>query len=408
MKMNGKKGICCLVLLLALLLTSCDLFARNQLPQKEIPKEPIHPDVNTPSASTPDENPVLADPTPAELIADLVKYNFGKTTLTVAASEGCMLFSEGTDSNAVLSTVLEAIEKKYKGSIVFGEYGKNHLYLGVKEMVQQGSATSYFADMMILSATEFSRYKEENLLERLEIIPFLDTSADCFDKELTDLFKDETGTYGVVGYGSQLFKNQIVVYFNPELLAAARIEFDGYRMVDNQTWDMAALTALANAYTDATGNAAVVSDLSEEMTGRLFSALSNDEVGFSVEVFDEDGKNAFFMGRAPILIGVLGDVEKMPTARDTYGMLPIPYLQDGAYETFYDMDSVYVFCVPKGNSRTDCTGLFLQAYHTASQYLPYSYFSQLLMEKYVRDEGTLRMIALVGKKAQYLPEIIKE
>lgn len=408
MRFNGKKGLCCLVLLLALLLTSCDLFARNQLPQKEIPKEPIHPDINTPPVLTPDDNPILADPTPDELIADLVKYNFVKTALTVAVSDDCMLFAEGTDSNAVLATVLEAISKKYNGSIAFAEYGKNHLYMGVKDMVEKGSATSYFSDMLILPATEFARYREQNLLERLETIPFLDTTADCFDAHMTELFRDETGTYGVVGYGSQLFKNQIVIFFNPELLGAAKIDFDGYRMVDDKTWDLAALADLANAYTDATGSAAVVSDLSEEMTGRLFSALSDSEIEFSVDAFDESGRNAFLMGRAPILIGVLADVERMPTARDSYGMLPIPYLKEGAYETFYDMDSVYVFCVPKGNNRTDCTGLFLQAYHTASQYLPYSYFSQLLMEKYVRDEGTLRMIALVGKEAQYLPEIIKE
>lgn len=410
MRINGKKGICCLALLLALLLTSCDLFARNRLPQKGTPNEPIYPDVNTPPVFTPDENPVMADPTPLELIADLVEYSFGKTALTVAVSENCMLFAEGTDSNAVLTTVLEAIKKKYKGSVAFGEYGKNHLYLGVKDMVEKGSATAYFSDMLILPATEFFRYKNDNLLERLETIPFLDTYADCFDATLTDLFRDESGTYGVVGYGSQLFKNQIVVFFNPELLAKAKISFDGYSMVDEKTWDFAALADLAKTYTDTTGETAVVSDLSEDMTEKLFAVLTdNGELGFSVDVFDEDGKNAFLMGRAPILIGVLGDVELMPTARDLYGMLPIPYVQDGAYETFYDMDSVYVFCVPKGNDRTDCTGLFLQAYHTASQYLPYSYFSQWLMEKYVRDEGTLRMIALVGQEARHLPEMeVKE
>ena len=104
------------------------------------------------------------------------------------------------------------------------------------------------------------------------------------------------------------------------------------------------------------------------------------------------------------MIGVLSDVERMYQALDNYRMMPIPYMENGEYETFYDMESVYVFCVPKGNDRTDYTGIFLTAYHTASEYLPYSYFQQFLLEKYVRDEGTLRVIALVGKTSKYLPE----
>ncbi len=409
MKINGMIRFFCLVLTLTLFLTSCDLFVRTKLPEKAPPVEPNHPEIETPKVTTPDNNPVVSDPTPEELLADLTEYDFAGTVITVAVSDDCALFAEGTDSNAVLATVLDAIEKKYNGSIVFGEYGRNQLYMGVEEMVEKGSATAYFSDMLILSATEYTRYRDAGLLERLEIIPFLNPDADCFDGPLTDLFRDEGGTYGVVGYGSQIFKNQIVVFFNPELLSQAKIEFDGYSMVDERTWDLAALAALAKSYTDTTDSAAIVSDLSEEMTSNLLSVLSGEnEIEFAVDAFDEDGKNAFLMGRAPILIGVLGDVELMPTARDLYGMLPIPYLKDGEYETFYDMDSVYVFCVPKGNSRTDCTGLFLQAYHTASQYLPYSYFSQWLLEKYVRDEGTLRMIALVGKEAQYLPKITEE
>ena len=397
----------CLVLTLILLLTSCSMFRRTE-PQ-QTPEQPTTDKKPTDNSTKPPEgpadHPIVNDPTPDELIADLPALDFASTVLTVAVDENCALFAQGTDSNAVLATVLEAIKKKYNGEAVFAEYTKNHLYLGVEEMVNQGSATSYFADLLILPATEYVRYRDAGLLERLETIPFLHTDAACFDQAMTDLFRDESGTYGVVGYGSQLFKNQITVFFNPELLEAAGIDFDGYAKVYDKSWSVQDLTALAAAYAEKTGKDAISSGLTEEMTARLLSALSEDgeQIELSMASYAEVGRFAFMMGRVPLFIGVLGDVEKMLTARDRYGMLPIPYLENGEYETFYDMDGVYVFCVPKGNNRTDCTGLFLQAYHTASQYLPYSYFQQFLLEKYVRDEGTLRMIALVGKSAKHLP-----
>jgi hypothetical protein len=232
------------MLALTLLLTSCDLFQRQKPPQKPTPVKPEHPETETTDTQPPEKNPIVNDPTPEELIKELQDYDFNGTAITVAVPEDCGLFAQGTDSNAVLSTVLDVIEKKYNGNVVFGEYAGNQMYLGVEKMVEQG-ATSYFADMLILPATEYARYRKAGLLERLETIPFLDPAAACFDSRLTDLFRDETGTYGVVGYGSQLFKNQIVVFFNPELLSAARISFDGFAMVNVKSWSPEALAALA-------------------------------------------------------------------------------------------------------------------------------------------------------------------
>ena len=403
MKITAAKCLC-IVMILPLILSGCSLFSRKAQCSAPPTAEVEETKPNSPETKEPTASPVLGDPTPAELLSSLVDYDFDGKPLTVAVPDDCSLFAEGTDSNAVLAEVLSAITEKYNTSVFFSEYAKNHLYMGVKDMVEKGSATAYFADLLILPATEYARYREADLLQRLETLPFVHVDADCYDKTLTELFSDEEGTFGAVGHGSQLFKNQIVLFFNTELLAAYGIDFDGYSLVDDGLWNTEELLSLIAACGEKTEGYPLTSGLSAEMTADLLAVLGVEADAASLERFGTDGRNDFMMGRAPLFIGVLGDVERMPKARDLYGMLPIPYLTDTGYETFYDMEGVYVFCVPKGVGQSDLVGLFLQAYHSASAYLPYSYFKQWLVEKYVRDENTLRMITLVGKTANYLPK----
>ena len=225
-------------------------------------------------------------------------------------------------------------------------------------------------------------------------------NADCFDAELTSLFADENGTYGLVRAGSHTFKAQITLFFNPELLSSVGISFDGYGMVEKGSFDLAALQEVLAAYSEKTGQPVLASGLSQTVTENLLATIGAGEL--TPNAFGNEGYLDFMMGKTPFFIGHLGDVEKLPTARDKCGMLPIPYKEDGAYKTFYDTDRLYVFCVPKGNARTDCTGVFLQAYHAASRYLPWRHFYDQLIEKFVWDEGTLKSILLVGKKAKVL------
>jgi hypothetical protein len=179
-------------------------------------------------------------------------------------------------------------------------------------------------------------------------------------------------------------------------------------MVKDGTWDLQALMNLLEEYTEKTGKPALSSVLSERMNENLFSVLKTEGMTLAdmptVCAYGQNGRGEFMLGKVPVMIGVLSDVERMYLALGDYRMLPIPYTEEGKYETFYDMESVYVFCVPKNNIRTDYTGIFIHAFHTASEYLPYSYFQQFLLEKYVRDEGTLRVIAHIGKTSKYLPE----
>ncbi|MBE6672426.1 MAG: hypothetical protein E7599_02760 [Ruminococcaceae bacterium] len=413
MKINRIVRLFCLALILTLLLTSCSMFRRTkktepfvQDGEQNTDKEPSEEGSREPI--TPEENPMAKDPTPEELIANMMAYDFDGTPVMVAVPESCALFAEGTDSNAVLATVLEAIQKKYNTEVIFAEYDRQQMFLQTEAMVNEGAITSYFTDVLILSATEYARYRNAGLLERLEMIPFLNAESECFDSTIGKLFKDESGTYGVVGYGSQLFKNQITVFVNPALLQQAGITFEGYPMVKDGSWDLQAFATLLQAFAEKTGKEPLASVLSEQMNENLFAALQkNAQTQADLPqpyAFGQNGRDEFMLGKVPVLIGVLSDVERMYQALNDYRMLPIPYKEDGKYETFYDMESVYVFCVPKGNTRTDCTGIFINAFHTASRYLPYSYFQQFLLEKYVRDEGTLRVIALVGKTAKYLPE----
>lgn len=403
--MKKTKTMALLALLMAalMLFCSCSLFVRNNDPQmpstnETPPKEDALP---------PEEGGEEIAPAPSvkELLQGMIDYDCAKVTLMLAAADDCKLLEEESDSASVLMTVLNAMEEKYSASVAITDYTSNQLYMGTADMAQKGGGTDYFADILILSATEFSRYREENLLSRLEVLPFLDVSSDCFDAELTALFSDESGTYGLVGAGSHAFKAQITLFFNPELLASAGVDFDGYGMVEKGSFDLTALGTVLAEYSEKTGLSALASALSKEVTDSLFTAISAD--GLALAEYGNDGFLSFMMGKVPFVIGTMGDVEKMPTARDKYGMLPIPYTEDGAYKTFYDSDRLYVFCVPKGNARTDCTGFFLQAYHTASTYLPYRHFADQLIDTYVWDEGTLKSILLVGKKAKPLSELTK-
>lgn len=414
MKYSAAFRALCLLCLASVLLTSCSMFRRTkktEIPDQDLPDSTDQtPEEDKTETSDPEDDPIppVKDPTPEELIADMLSYDFKGTTLTVAVPKDCALFTGSTDSNAVLTTVLEAIQKKYNTTVLFTEYGKEEMYEGVENMVNLGSSVGYFTDLMILSATEYARYRNAGLLERMEVIPFINADDDCYDRQLGELFCDESGTYGVVGFGSQTFKNQITLFVNPVLLKDAGIAFEGYPMVKDGTWDLQALMNLLEEYTEKTGKPALSSVLSERMNENLFSVLKTEGMTLAdmptVCAYGQNGRGEFMLGKVPVMIGVLSDVERMYLALGDYRMLPIPYTEEGKYETFYDMESVYVFCVPKNNIRTDYTGIFIHAFHTASEYLPYSYFQQFLLEKYVRDEGTLRVIALVGKTSQYLPE----
>ena len=386
-----------LMLLLALTLTSCSLFFKTSSSSGQTPP-PNKPTTDLPKDPS---DAVASNPTVAELLETLCDYSMADTTLLLAASEDCRLLLPDGDSQSVTNSVLHAVEKKYDVEILPETYTANQLLYGVTDMVEKGSGTHYFADVLILSATEFAAYREADLLLRLETLPFLDLSSECFEADLAALFSDDDGTYGVVGAASHSFKSKITLFFNPELLAAAGIDFNGYEMVANGSFDVDALQAVLWEYSEKTDETAITSGLSTSLTEKLLS-----QIGSEILVSDcgNDGSLAFMMGKVPFYIGTLGDVEKMPTARDKYGMLPIPYTEDGQYGTFYDTDSLYVFCVPKGNARTDCTGLLLQAWHMASMYLPYDYFTSQLIEKYVWDEGTLKSIFLVEKKAEIILE----
>ena len=381
-----------LLLSLVLVLTSCSLFAKIEETDRQ-ENEPFRPSVDTETEQG--EESAKKHPGPEQLLAALPSYSVSDTTLLLAASEDCKLFLENSDSLAVSNTLLSAVEGRYGITVALGQYTANQMLYGVTDMVEKGSGTHYFADLLILSATEFVRYRDAGLLDRIEILPFVDVDADCFDAELTALFLDDGGTYGLVGAGSHAFKARVTLFFNPELLAAEGIAFDGYSMMENGSFDLSALAAVLAEYREKTGEAALVSGLSREATEGLLGEDGNDLL---VEAFGENGDLAFMMGKVPFYIGTLGQVEKMPAARDKYGMLPIPVVENGQYATLYDPDSLYVFCIPKGNARTDCTGAFLQAWHTAATYLPYDYFENQLIEKYVWDEGTLKSIFLVAKK----------
>ncbi len=404
MKKARTTALWAMLLAVSMLLCSCSLFVR-QSPSSEQPTGDPPPKEEKPDADAPDGEENATEPTVKELLEGMTDYDFGKVTLMLAAADDCKLLEEESDSRSVLTTVLDAIEEKYGASIAVTAYSQSKLYAGVSDMAHKGGGTAYFADVLILSVTDFVRYRGQDLLSRLELLPFLDTTADCFDASLTKLLSGEDGTYGVVGAGSHTFKAQITLFFNPELLTAAGIDFDGYGMAEKGTFDLAALQKVLSQYSEKTGQDALVSDLSEEVTDSLLETISAQ--GITPAQYGNEGYLSFMMGKTPFMIGTMGDVEKMPTARDKYGMLPIPYTEDGAYKTFYDTDRMYVFCVPKGNARTDCTGIFLQAYHEASRYLPYRYFADQLIEKYVWDEGTLRIILRMGKTAELLPSLKK-
>lgn len=401
MKKARTTAFLALIMALSMLFCSCSLFVRRKVSQSPSVMDPAQKEESTAPSEDKAEKPV--EPTVKELLDGFLDYDFGKVTLMLAAADDCHLPAKDSDSLSVLNTVLSEMEQKYGASVAITHYTPNQMYMGTCDMVQKGSGIHYFTDILLLSATEFARYREEDLLSRLEILPFLDVSSDCFDAELTALFSDESGTYGLVGAGSHAFKAQITLFFNPELLSAAGIDFDGYGILEKGSYDLAALQAVLAAYSEKTKQTALVSGLSEKVTGDLLAKIGAGEL--AVDSFGNDGYLAFMMGKVPFMIGHLGDVEKIPTARDRCGMLPIPYVEDGAYKTFYDTDCLYVFCVPKGNARTDCTGIFLQAYHTASLYLPYRHFYDQLIEKFVWDEGTLKSVLLVGKKAK--PLLIK-
>ncbi len=399
MKKMRLTALLALLLAMLMLFCSCSLFVRQRTAKKPT-LDRLPPNEDKPPIE-PGQEVDTTEPTVKELLDGMIDYDFDRVTLMLATVDGCKLLEEESDSLAVLTTVLDAMEEKYGASVAISAYTENQLYMGTADMAHKGGGTDYFADILILSATEFARYREEDLLSRLEPLPFLDVDSDCFDAELTALFADDNGTYGLVGAGSHTFKAQITLFFNPELLSAAGISFDGYGMVERRVFDLAALQKVLSDYSEKTGQNALTSGLSEKVTSDLLAAIGGEAVAPSE--YGNEGYLSFMMGKTPFMIGAMGEVEKMPTARDKYGMLPIPYTEDGVYKTFYDTDRLYVFCVPRGNARTDCTGIFLQAYHTASSYLPYRYFTDQLIEKYVWDEGTLKNIRLVGKKAKLLP-----
>ncbi|MBE6638249.1 MAG: ABC transporter substrate-binding protein [Ruminococcaceae bacterium] len=404
MRITKMIRLACLVLALMMLLTSCEIFQRKKSFDTKQPtvsdKEPPEP-----SVSDDDNKEEISVQTPEELLDSLRMFDFEGTAIMIAVPENAYLLADST-----MSTVLDVIEKKYNGKITLSEYSKGHMYYGVKSMVEKVGVSEYFADLLILSATEYFRFKDADLLERLETLPFMNPNDDCFDAAMTELFSDDTGTYGIVGDGSQLFKSQIVLYVNFELLAAVDMKFDGYAMAERGTWDMQALCKVLAAYESVAGKTALASSVSSEMISHLTTALAQQGSfeDLSIELHGADGRTAFMMGRIPFLIGTVGDMELMTKARDSYGMLPVPYTENGEYKTFYDMDSVYVFCIPKGSSRSDCTGALLEAYHTASKYLPYQYFTDNLIEKYARQEGTIKMIAMIGKEGYPLPHKIEE
>ena len=112
MKFGKVLRVLCLLMVCSLLLTSCTLFRRNKnenSPQEDNVEDTENTeDTNKEDEKDPSSNggetpaPVVPDPTPEELIADMMPYDFNKATITVAVPEDCAMFDQGTDPNAVL------------------------------------------------------------------------------------------------------------------------------------------------------------------------------------------------------------------------------------------------------------------------------------------------------------------
>ena len=365
----------------------------------------------------------------AELAA-LPETDFDGLSFIVATAGYDPLFpteGERLDDRAKL-TRNAAVSERYNVSFIPASATADTIY---NETMAAQNSGMYYADLLILPASQVGRFAAAGLLRNLHNLPFWDNTTAAYGDTASAGGANLT-TYADLGAAVLDHDRLPAIYFNRTL--AESLGYDLYGAVESGewTWELYLQAAADAATLDGVwGHTVYPADeniYSDLCAGSYGLSLLETPEGSAPTVTVPEGlerldtllrslrsETARYPGDpentlAPLqsfsggnLLFCSADLEYMDWLYDSptkWGVLPLPGNGDGSYRSPTGADAP-VLCVTAANNKFEQTGLILAALNAAStDVITDAYITERLQNR-LRDWESAAMIELIAESAAY-------
>lgn len=395
--------LCVLLLLTALLLTSCGIVIWHGAPCDTDPSSP-HTDPVTDAVTEPSD-PAPSETSPAKhepveraegWLNSLPDYDFDGLPV-ILADLGQTTFVP-SDTADVLSlsayTRNRMVEKKYHTTIL--EVRSSSAEALIEEAKASSKAGSYYADMLLLPAEALAPMMQADMLMNLNSLPFLNLDRPYFNADAVAQFTAGGRTFALAGTLTEDPQSLYACFFNRNLLASIT-EASLYSAVAEGNWTLDTLLSLlpllpegkqgvtcyegqdallrslflasGQHFTETGNNALPAPAFAGERTDRFVEAMRalfacergyDSRSGYDSLLGFYTGEDLFFI--APFYVS-----EWIVDMNDSWGVLPLPKTDD-AQESYYSCTagSANIAAVLRGTANVERLGIFIEAIFAAA------------------------------------------
>ncbi len=290
-----------------------------------------------------------------------------------------------------------------------------------------------YDQIMLHCIQDVSMFVSQGYLYNLDALPYVDTSADWWNKEQMDVLRLGKNTYYAVN--DYMIPYPFIIYFNRELVRNLDMT-DPYEMVQNGTWTLDVFASMAKevvsdlngdgkfdfendrwgmSMTDTSKVISFLPGCDQFITGRdkdnrLILDMQTEKTQSIIEtVYDLGQANTVYLpksqnpedqlgiasGRVLFYMNGPDELENLRNCEVDFGFVPYPKW-DEAQKEYQSMDFGGLLCVPTTVTNPEMVGAVheFMAWDSGNNVIP-TYYDTLLSHKFAQDETAAEMLALI-------------
>ena len=277
----------------------------------------------------------------------------------------------------------------------------------IDELLKSGE---YFTDLLYIPLSSAVEYAQIGLL-----LPFAGSEYEQGNSVKYSINNNNYSEYFVVPSFSVPYESNIVIYCNTDLLKGLGVSEHIAEIASDGKFDADIFCRLINSVNLPENCYNIVSSFSSEKISRIFlSSADYSNSGLAETLLshldisdDQAAEKEFYNGNALFLIADVSNLRKFSDSYDSYAILPLPKadINDEAYPTVFNSDSLYVYAIPKSSQNSAAAMSYVVIRSIASKYQFRYEFAESLYSFYLRQSLSVKHLgtSVFSGKCDLLP-----
>lgn len=416
------------LLVFSLLLSSCGIITpgnRNAESEEE--------ETSAESGKAGEESRIYVSEYPGkakEFVDALPNVDFEGIAVLIATTVSPSLFVPEEEESDLLSEVIAERNQTVADKLNTIVLVKGTETASLLEEVRAASLSgTYYADLLAVPSSLIGTLKKENLLVGLGTLPYVDLSSPYFNQSSRAQFTRNGVTYAIAGSAVDFPENDACIFVNNALASSLGIDSPASKMQRGE-WTLDAFFDAVSRSTGIFGVYGFGYDLPEEEIASFFYNGSGlplldpslksflppqnafaDKVAEALSPltdpsyrYNKNDGNAyleFYNGKMLFYVDRLGEIPWIFDMNDDWSVLPIPKVGNDRGYVCTALPSAPVIALPACNTDAMRAGILLQTLFAASYGIVREGYTDLVIEKYARNNDTLNAVDLIGQTGFY-------